>query len=396
MEEYGIYATLSLVTMVFIMIGSLGFITELQRRLPVDLQHGSNQEAVILVFQVLFITISVFAVCALTAVFPVNILGLDNILLLLGIFGGLTQLVFSIVSSETRARQKLRAFASEILFKNLIVFIAGLLASLYYPDAAAIYFIESSLTLTFSLWLLRRFVPDIRATGVGNLFRKITERLINYRWLPVFSMLLIGFMVFTTQNLERYLAKTYLSIEAFAILSFGLIIPYTANMIQSILNSSIFTSQVLQYHEHRIKRKVVVYSLKISLLTGTLFLLLSIPAYFISKEIIIKYYPNYSLIVTQLHWLFIALVVRSSDFVSNIFTIINKPHITVVINVIYLTAILCLIGVSREYGWLDFQKPQVYFMLNLTNAVVPAFMILLAGLFIDRRHSSKNTAAIGT
>jgi hypothetical protein len=377
-EEFGNYATLSLLTMVFIMVGSLGFITELQRRLPIELRRSNHSTSTILIAQVVLITFFVFAVCtSVIYLAPIRILNLDNNLACLGLFGGLTQLLFSIVSSQTRARLKLTQFSKEIFLKNLITLVGGVGLATFAPQAKHIFLFESVLLLLYTAGLYTRFSVDIRSIGGYNLLRITWKETKSYRWTPVFSMFVIGFLVFINQNIERYLAKYYLSVDRFAIISFGLIVPYIANMIQSILNSSIFTTQVLEFQDHNDKRKLILYSLKVSLIAGAFFLLISVPSFFIARASILYYYPQYSTLVPYLHLVFLAFAIRSSDFISNVYTIINKPQVSVLINTLYLVVAFSVLWTFNEIGIVNFQGPSVYFILNLLNGLLPPTIILI-------------------
>lgn len=369
------------------MVGSLGFITELQRRLPVEIIKSNRTGGIVLVTQVFLVTALTFSFSTLIILSsPFKILNLTKPMAIIGIFGGLTQLLFAIVSSHSRAGLNLIQFSREILLRNLIIIVAGAGLTFVLPHAKYVFVAEALIILLYTAWLVRRFFPDIRTLGAKKLLSTSLKGLQAYNWYPVFSLFFIGLAAFINQNIERYIGKHFLSIDGFATLSFGLIIPYVANMVQSILNSSIFTNQILEFQNHKNTQKTIVYSVKVSMIIGCVFLVVSTPAYYIAKEVILTYYSKYSSIVPHLHWLFLAFVVRGSDFISNIYTIINRPHITVLIHVFYLAALVWAFLGLWYFGLADFQNPEIYLILNFVNGVGPPIIMLLVGLQYSRKN----------
>lgn len=390
--EFGLYSTFLILTLVFVMVGSLGFITELQRRLPIARQNSNPEVALILISQVVLVICGTFLVSSLILwFFPIEVFGLTGEMAALGLFGGLTQLLFSVVSSETRARLQLVRFSKEILMKNTITLAGGVALAIFSPQAIYIFILESLILLAYTILLFTRFIPEIRTVGSRNLLQASLHGIRYYEWNPVFSMLLIGFLVFISQNAERYLGKSYLSIEGFAILSFGLIVPQIANMIQSILNSSIFTNQILQFQKHQDQRKIVLYCLKTSASVAMFFLLISVPSFFVTREVILNYYPKYSAVLPSLHWVFFTFVIRSSDFVSNIYTIINKPQVAVIVNVAYIGVAAVSFLAFSQLGIIDLQDTSVYFLINFINALVPPAIVFLISYLYTTKKSTRKT-----
>lgn len=378
-ESFGHYASLTLVSNVFILIGSLGFITELQKTLPIFFKKGELFKTLQVLTQVLIIVSIVFLASSVICLLNKPIFGLKSILIFIGLLGGLSQLLFSIVTSETRAKLLLNKYSTQILYRNVAILFAGLVVVIYAKDATLIFLWESIVTLGISILLLLKFLPDVKRFGLNNILKSALTGLKTYRWTLLLSMFSISILAFLMQNGERYLANSHLSLTAFAVLSFGLIIPNIANTIQAIINSSIFTNQVLRFSDYG-KKSVIRYSLKISLVFAVIFSVVSIPMYFISEIAIQEYYPTYIQILPYLPIIFAAFVIRSSDFVSNIFIIINKPFYVVVVNLIYLTLLVATLAVARTYNISYLSDPVTYFIINFTSAFVPFLMMSFIAL----------------
>jgi len=360
---------------VFLIIGSLGFLTELQRRLPVYFKDKNSFKILVSIAQIIIIVFSVFLLASLTSLLDVGMLNIGRNALLIGFFGGLSQLLFSIITSETRSRQLLIRFSNEILIKNIISFAAGVSMAFYFNDGVWIFLAESIVTVIVAVILFGRLSPEFKVYGCSRILNTALLELKQLNWVSILSMFAIGLLAFAMQNGERYIARSILPIHNFAILSFGLIIPNIANTIQSIFNSSIFTNQVLRFDEYG-RAAVIIYSIKMSLIFAAFFAFLSVPMYFVAKEAISIYYPKYIEILPYLPVIFLAFVVRSSDFISNIYIIINKPQYIVIIQIMYIL-LLFIVSLTVSRNSMDMTTPLYYFVLNFINAFIPVLIILL-------------------
>ncbi len=383
-EEFGYYATLTLVSNVFLLIGSLGFITELQKTLPIYFKKNEPYKVLEVIFQITIIVTVVFTGSVILCLFNFKILEVDRFVLFVGLLGGLSQLLFSIVTSETRAKLLLNKYSSEILFRNIAIILAGLAIIFFSKAAILIFLIESVITLIIAVLLFRKFTSGIIKYGFSKIVTSAYAGLKDYKWTLLLSMFSISILAFIMQNGERYLAKSNLTITSFAVLSFGLIVPSIANTVQAILNSSIFTNQVLRYSEFG-KKSAIKYSIKVSLSFLIFFMIISIPMYFLSEIGISKYYPKYIEIVQYLPLIYGAFIIRSSDFISNIFIIINKPFYVVVIYVVHLILVSTFITLLNHYKIIDLSDPLSYFILNFTNAIIPLLIILFVALWLYKR-----------
>jgi hypothetical protein len=112
-----------------------------------------------------------------------------------------------------------------------------------------------------------------------------------------------------------------------------------------------------------------------TLIFAAFFASASIPMYFVVSELVSGYYPKYIEILPFLPLIFFAFVVRSCDFISNIYVIIDKPQYVVLIQCVYALVVLLLIGNSMNL--VDLSNPLFYFGLNVSNAVIPVILILL-------------------
>jgi O-antigen/teichoic acid export membrane protein len=374
-DDFGIYATLSLIASFFAIIGSLGFATELQRRFPLDARNGNNKDILLGIFQIFTITLVMFCGSSLLCFTNFSFVSASGKYLFAGLAGGLSQLLFNAVTNETRARLLLSKYSNEIMMRNLAMAFGGVLTAYIAHDGYWVMWAETICTLIATAVLCGKFVPQIRLEGFVVILNESIRSLRSYNWRPVLSMMVVGLLTFFILFGERYVSKMYLSIEAFAILSFGLIIPNIGNMTQSILNNLIFTNQVLRFNDEG-KTGVVSYSLKISAKFFALLAAVSIPGYFVFEKLVSTFYPNYAAVIPYMPLAFLAFAVRGSDFITNIYVIINKPHYTAIIQAVYLIVISIVILFADRSGLRELRDPVAYFVLNLVGAILPALITL--------------------
>ncbi len=387
-DAFGIYATISLVATFFVVFGSLGFITELQRRFPLDARNGNNRDILVGIFQIFTITILVFASTSILCITNFSFVSLSGPYLFAGLASGLSQLLFNAVTNETRARLLLPKYANEIMIRNVAMVVGGTITAYLVPDGYWVMWAETLCTLIATAVLCRKFIPQIRVEGFITTFSDAVRSLRYYNWRPVLSMMVVGLLTFFILFGERYVSKMYLSIEHFAILSFGLIITNIGNMTQSILNNLIFTNQVLTFNDHG-KAGVISYSVKISAKFFALFVALSIPMYFAFTNVVSTFYPDYAAVIPYMPLAFLAFAIRGSDFITNIYVIINKPHYTAIIQAVYLAVIAIAILLTDRGGFSELRDPVAYFILNLVSAVLPVLVILSLNLRAEKSKFAK-------
>jgi len=374
-DDFGIYATLSLIGSFFAIVGSLGFSTELQRRFPLDARNGNSRDILLGIFQIFTITLLVFGGASILCLTDLSFVSASGKYLFAGLASGLSQLLFNAVTSETRARLLLSRYANEIMARNVVMVVSGSLAAYIIPDGYWIMWVETLGTLIATAVLCRKFIPEIRIEGFITTFKEGIRSLRYYSWRPVLSMMVVGLLTFFLLFGERYVSRMYLSVENFAVLSFGLIITNIGNTTQSILNNLIFTNQVLTFNDHG-KAAVVNYSVKISAKFFALLVAISIPMYFVFEKSVSTFYPDYTAVIPYMPLAFLAFAIRGSDFITNIYLIINKPHFTAIVQTGYLVMILFAILYADRTIPGKLGEPVIYFVLNLVSAVFPALVIL--------------------
>jgi len=370
--EFSLYGQALLWSFLVSAVGPLGSNIAIQTRAVGYLKQGNVTRLGYLCVQSLCSTIifSCFLTILIGGSYFLNYLSFDRMIsAVLGVFLGLIQTFFLVKTTVIRSSFDFNRYARLCASRGFLIFICYLITLTLDLVGRYAFFILIDIAVT---WFL---IGSAKLPIQINLSGKILWRFSIIKHLKK-SLSLTFFVLssFVLINFERIFGYFILSETEYVVIVFaGIFFSVSAN-IQSIANSYIFPMMAMNYIKNgqgALITQGTLYTLAslISLsLIGTL-------TFIISVDLLIDFFENIPL--TRILILFIAILsaLRVSDFLSNVFLLLNKER-----TLIYIRLSACLIGlvyVLFNIGSIDL----IFVALVITSIMyILSFVVLMIKL----------------
>lgn len=320
--QFGLLGKMLLISSVFGLVGNLGLQSVASRDLPALIARGRVRRAMRLLAQTVGVTTAAGLLGALAVFAGLSLFDMSAPELLLGLAHGWAQSIFLTTTYESRSRLQMMRYARDTTLRSIVVALAGSATGVAYGDAAAIIAAETACTLASFLIVAGAASRRARARGAWSL-QAMVSHLRSLPWRAALVLLCGALVVFASANLDRWIAAESLARETFGQYSFAWIALLAAQSMQALLNSGL---QPLLAHRRAVGKEGSAYRLtatvSLSLLIGGL--VLCGPLAWLSASMIERWLPQYVGAIALLLPLFLAAVLRLSDFWTSLLVVVNR------------------------------------------------------------------------
>ena len=341
--EFSKYSIGMLISSSFTMVGCFGLQLMLQRDMPSNIISGNLRKSVTALFSsiiISFIFLLFLIVACFSFMFTLSSLGTLGVIIAL--LNGFSQQVFILSTIESRSSGKYLVFSFQNLIRASFVFSAMfLVVSLTNSaiDAMLVEFITSLVvSYTIIYKLLIRYCLRIKSMFILS-FRNILK----LKWktpLSLMSTVVLGYLLL---NIDRWVAVKTLDAIIYSDYALAAIVLMAAQSVQSIINSSVFSSLVIR-RKKRNSKECFTLAKTVSITLLVVGLLVCIPGYFIIKGFVLYFYPDYILSISIVPVFMAAGLFRASDIWSSYLIVIGEEKLLSIINVfiIFLSLLIWL------------------------------------------------------
>ena len=382
--DFAVYSYGLLVSSSFCMLACLGLHWLLQRDLPIMIIRGRERAGGVLLIQCALVAIfSAAAGWFVILVFDVTLVGLTTTGLLISLFHGLAQQLFTVTTVDSRSRNLPVQFAKENLERAVILVIAAPLVISLGGTSMAILLLEGIVTAALAAHQMaskfsRTEFSFLSTTIVG--YRALTK----VRWRTAITLLAVSSLGFFVLNVDRWVGAHWLSANQFANYAFAWTLLSIAQSIQTIINASFYPILSQKYAVNG-RRESFVYTLKVASTTLIISAFFSLIFYYFCGILIDKFYPKYSDSKELLKYFFIIISFRISDFWSS-FLIVTRQDRRLLL--IMLSVTLSTITIWAKIKDFNFQ------ILNIKDVGELALFITVSNYLISALFAWKSAASV--
>ncbi|MGY4334550.1 O-antigen/teichoic acid export membrane protein [Bradyrhizobium sp. LB7.2] len=313
------------------MLTSFGLFLDLQRKLPGQLAMGQRQAAATQIAQSILGTATIALLGFAAAGLRLSVGSISPLAIGLGVFHGISQQLFLIVTTESRSNNEPMRFALQSLTRAVGMAIFAFPIAVATGLSAAVIGAESLVTLVSTLFISRKVWNklDIPLSVSFQLGLRSIGRI---NWGSMASLLMLSLAVTASGNMDRWLSSTKLPHDDFAHYSFAWITLTAAFAVQGLINASVFPMIARRSALHG---KQSAFRLTFLTATGMVvaFLVAIAPCVYIADIAIKKFYPSYSAAIPLIPLLAVAAALRISDFWSSFLVITGNERTSLIINV---------------------------------------------------------------
>lgn len=358
-----------LISSTFGMLGALGLQYLLQRDMPVQIFHGRERAAAILLMQNLFVTLMCFLAVLTLVTSGLLSVGFSARLLSIGVLHGLSQQMFLLATIESRSRGRPLLFANQNLVRASIALTASISMALWLETAEAALIAEAIVSLLLAHNVLRG-VWQRANVKVPALCRLALRRLKQVPWSTAMALLAVSFAGFFLLNADRWIAAYWLPPVAFAQYSFGWILLMIAQSLQVVINASVFPALARRYAGFG---SYASFRMAAKLSFGLLFAcaIVSWPIYWVLDMVVVRWFPTYSDVRQVLGAFLLVAILRISDFWTSHLVIIGREK--------RLLAMNLAVGTLGCASWFYFFEPDSGGFVEIGDVVWLAVILAVSG-----------------
>lgn len=372
--EFASYSAGLLISSSFCMLACFGLHWLLQRDLPIMIIHRRERAGGVLLLQcVLVAVLSAAAGGLVILVLEATLVGLTTAGVLLSLFHGLSQQLFTVTTVDSRSRNLPVQFARENLERAVILIVAAPIIIASGGGALTILFIEGFVTIALSAHQIfakfsRNNLGFLLTLSIG--YRAITK----VRWRTALTLLAVSSLGFVVLNIDRWVGAQWLSVTQFGNYAFAWTLLSIAQSVQTIINAS-FYPMISQRYALIGRYPSFIYTAKFAAVTFGTGLILSAILYNIVSFLMDNFYPNYSDAKELLPYFFIIVAFRTSDFWPS-FLIVTRQDQRLLFIMVFTTA--CTIATWAGLQDFNFQKLKITdlgalaLMVTVTNYIAAA------------------------
>ncbi|KAI9135234.1 lipopolysaccharide biosynthesis protein [Acaryochloris sp. CCMEE 5410] len=325
LEAFGEFSFGLLVSSSFNMLNCLGLQIILQRDLPIMILRHHEKSGAILLSQCLIVS-SVSGCFIFLVIFIANILTLEipTKFMLIGLLHGLVQQIFLIATTESRSRGQPTRYSLQYLARSSgIIVVGGLIASA--TGSAFLTLVAETSVVIITIHRLLVSVYRNASIKFTHALHLAIRKLPNIQWKASIWLFLASSTTFLMFNIDRWIASHTFNKEDFGLYTFAGTILIVGQMIQSLINTTVFPMLV---RRNATFGKVHTYflSLKISGILFCAWAVLSIAIWLIMNYGFIHIFPKYQNIQALLPYFMVTASFRIAGIWSS-FLIITGNNI---------------------------------------------------------------------
>ncbi|MGR3276553.1 lipopolysaccharide biosynthesis protein [Acaryochloris marina NIES-2412] len=357
-EAFGEFSFGLLVSSSFNMLNCLGLQIILQRDLPMMILRHHEKAGALLLSQCLIVS-SACGCLIFFIIFITNILAFDIQVkfMLAGLLHGLAQQIFLIATTESRSRGQPVRYSLQYLAKSSgIIAIGGLIAST--TGSAFLTLVAETLVVIITIQKLLVSVYRNASIKFIHALHLAIRKLPNLQWKASIWLFLASSTTFLMFNIDRWIASHTFNKADFGLYTFAGIILIVGQMIQSLVNTTVFP-MLVRHNATFGKVHTYFLSLKIS---GSLFFawaMLSIAIWLIMNYGFIHIFPKYQNIKPLLPWFMVIASFRIAGVWSSFLIIIGN---NIQLFILKISTITCSILLWTLYIYAFHTN-----IINLTN-----------------------------
>ena len=356
-----------LVSSTFGMLGCLGLQSLLQRDMPILLVHGRLIDALVLLLQSTMIAYACAAVAGLAVVLGAASGPVPISVGVLGIFHGLSQQVFLLMSTESRSHGEPLRFSVQSLVRAVTVVGLGAMAAAATGSALVVLAIEAAASLVLAHAMLarifRRAGRSLAACAVVS-----GKRLNRLNWASAMTFLAVSVVGFMMVSADRWAASWLLDTTNFARYAFAAVTLTMAMSLQSLINASVYP-MLARLYARAGRHAAFLLSLRLSLVLLIAGLASCLPLYYMLGAVVERWYPAYAATREILGILLVVAVLRLADFWSSFLLITGFQR-----HLLHINAVTMLLITG---GWLAWTQPWQGPAPTLRNLALLALLLSL-------------------
>jgi O-antigen/teichoic acid export membrane protein len=328
--QFGEFSTGALVSSTFLMLACLGLHIVQQREMPAQLMLDRRRAAAILTMQCLLAAVvSAIALMAVIIIVGVSVGAVVNTWMV-GVLHGIANQYFLIATTESRSRGRPLQYAGENLARAISIFILGIAVATFSGSALITLAAEAALTVAISVMWLKR--PLKEALGSVHRAAVLAVRGAHrVRWGSSLRLMALTISSFLLLNMDRWIASSWLTKEAFATYSLSAIVLLIAQAVQSVVSAAVFpaTARALATSGAEAAFRISARTSVIGVLVGTV---LAIPITLATQEVVGRWMPLYEGATSVIPWLTVAAVFRASEYWTGGLIVLKQERRTLTLN----------------------------------------------------------------
>ena len=368
-EQFGAFNIALIVSTLTLTISCFGLFTNLQRKLPIDLQRGHINLGAARTALTLYGALAVGGVGLICAFAFSSAWALSPMLTMVGVVHGFSQQIFLIFTTETRSARQTMLYSAQILLRAFLIISIVVPVAFITGSAVLALLAEVVVTLIVSFVILRQILAKYRLSPRMALSSSVPmARKVN--WPSMGYLVLMTLVVAASSSVDRWIAVNYLVTSDFAQYAFAIIIITVASSTQAMVNAALFPAIASRYTYS--PRAAFRMAAKTSFGMLGLAVAICLPSVPILAWLVERFYPAYSEAIPLFLPITLAGVFRFADFWTSYLIVADRERRAVVINLIATLAPLAL--------WLAFSTPTPLNIAYLALSVsAVAFLLSMFG-----------------
>lgn len=373
------FAELNLVLIIstlFTTFVSFGLFSDLQRKMPIDLQR---QDVALAVGRLLLAIAGTFAVAlaGIPLLLAAAALGsVASVVGLTGILHGLSQQLFLVTTTESRSARETSRYSIQSLVRAILIIGLAVPVAMTTGSAVMALATEALLNLAASGLILARITSQY-TIGRQEILRQLSDLWRRTSTSDMAFLVMISFVVAASSNFDRWLAAKLLPTTEFAHYSFAAIITMVAYSTQALINAAIYPAISARFAIS--VQSALRMSAKSSCLMLACGLFACVPGIPLANWIIVKYFPNYLDATPLITVMAISGTFRLANFWTGFLIIAEKQRLALFTN---LAAVLLPLAVWSLVSTLS-AASIAYLALTVS---VCSFVFSMLGTFYVKRN----------
>ncbi|MDP9087171.1 MAG: hypothetical protein M3O26_00290 [Pseudomonadota bacterium] len=327
---FGEFSQALLVSSTFCMLACLGLQPMLQRDMPVLLLRNRRRVAVIALTQCVIVASACFLVACAISYAYVALPGISRTTLLVGLFHGLSQQVFLVVTIDSRSRGQPIRYAGQNLARAFLVLAAAIPVALVWNTALYVILIEGLISIALTSMILADMFRSARLSAATALHAAI-RRMSRVQWHSAAALLVVATIGFVLLNADRWIAAQALGKMQFSHYAFAWTLLMVAQSIQAVLNASIFPFLARSYASRGVAPTYRICA-GVSCILLLWSAVLAVPAMLLIKYAIARWFPDYRDSIALVPLFILVGATRISDLWTSFMVIVGRERQLIVLN----------------------------------------------------------------
>lgn len=363
-----------IISTLFTTFVGFGLFSDLQRKMPIDLQR---KKATLAIARLMLAVAGTLAVALAGLPLMLTGVALGSLTVTAGAVGilhGLSQQLFLVATTESRSARETARYSYQSLIRAILIISVAVPIGIYTGSAITALTTEALLNFAASGATLVRMTSRY-SVGGGEIRRHCSALWKRMSLQDMAFLVLISFVVATSSNFDRWLAAKLLPTTEFALYSFAAIITLVAFSTQALINAAIYPAISARFAVSM--GSAFRMSAKSSCAMLALGLIACIPGIPLARWIILTYFPNYLDAASLIAVVSISGVFRLANFWTGFLVIAERQRLALFTNLIAI-----LLPLS---AWTLLSTPSTSSIAILALAVsVCSFLFSMLGAFYVR------------